>query len=124
MMIFWRYWVLMSIISIGLSGTVVAQEFKITSPTPNDRGAPVIIVAGVGARDAHKIRIRVFTNEWHDQDCTVTVYADKDKKWNCAPVHLGGRGQHNNHTIEAQLVSESGQPVAVDTIVGIVVPGQ
>jgi hypothetical protein len=107
-----------------LCGDAVAQEFKITSPKPTDKGAPRIIVTGAGARDDHKIRIRVFTIDWFDQDCKLTVYADKDKKWNCAPVYLGGKGQHNNHTIEAQLINRSGEPVAVDTVVGIVVPGQ
>lgn len=79
-------------------------------------GSP-IIVKGTGADPAATLEVRVLTTAWFPQDGKGSIASDGT--WSYGPVHLGGQGAYNNHTIEVTLVKNSarGESTSVSGIV-------
>lgn len=93
-------------------------DFQITTPRPNVVVAgEVIEVAGVGADPSGTVEIEVLTNQWYLQDGQARINADGT--WTFSPVHLGGQGRYNNHTIRATIIKDGRRGKSV-TVSGIV----
>jgi len=95
-----------------------APEFQITSPRDNAVvPGEVIEVSGVGADPAGTVEITVLTDKWYVQDGDARI--NSDGTWTFSPVHLGGKGAYNNHTIRATIIRDGrrGKSVKVSGIV-------
>jgi hypothetical protein len=92
-----------------------------TTITESDCSIPLfgrVYNAGAGWH----VRVEVLTNQWYVQD---RWYDDGlapiiNGMWSMPEIILGGQGQYGNHSIRATLVDESGTPVAIDEVNGII----
>jgi len=107
-----------AVLVMSLTALGQSPNFAITSPKDNATvpGSPIVI-RGEGAEPGTTLEVRVLTNAWYPQDGKGAI--NRDGSWTYGPVHLGGQGQYNNHTIEVTMIknNQRGDTVTVSGIV-------